>query len=137
MKQDLLLFLRFCAVGSVGFAVDSGVTLALHRFGLAPLTARVSAFLLAATVTWILNRDFTFRSGGGPRRWLLYVALTASGGLLNVALFWVWVGYFGTSRLNLVVGVAIGSAAALSLNFGVSKHLVFARDIGRGRYACN
>jgi putative flippase GtrA len=54
-------FLRFCLVGAAGSLVDAGLLQALVTLaGANPFVARVSSFLAAATVTWRLNRCFTF-----------------------------------------------------------------------------
>jgi len=120
---------RFCIVGTVGFVVDSALTLLLvGAGGLSPLVARVLAFLVAATVTWWLNRRFTFAGGarGGLGRWALYVASTTLGAAINVGVYALWVARFGDAAHSLVAGIALGSGAALVVNFLLSKHLVFA-----------
>lgn len=120
--------LRFGVVGTVGFLVDSSVLLVLtHYLAIAPLPARVLSFLVAATVTWKLNRHFTFaQTGSNPlREWGKYLTATATGGALNVLVYKGWISFTDTSTMNLVLGVAIGSIVAMSLNFLISKKLIF------------
>jgi putative flippase GtrA len=120
-------FARFCAVGVVGFVVDAGLTLALTQMaGWQPLPGRVLAFLVAATVTWSLNRRFTFRSDKGAATWAPYVALTAVGAGINVGTYMAWLWLAGQSAVNLLVGVALGSVAALGFNF-VASRAIFTR----------
>lgn len=126
MPRDLGEFARFCLVGAIGFVADAGLTLAFTQVLLwAPLPSRVLAFLMAATVTWFLNRRFTFRSSAGPASWLPYVLLTAGGALINVGIYAAWVGASGPAAVNIIVGVALGSIAALGFNFLVSRRLIF------------
>ena len=120
--------LRFCIVGTLGFLVDGATTLALVKMaGLSPMVARVLAFLLAASVTWQLNRRFTFRSDAARSSWLPYVALTSVGALVNIGVYRLWLGLNGVAPAQLVVGIALGSVAALVFNFGVSRRLFGAR----------
>ncbi len=119
-------FIRFCAVGAVGFVVDAGTTLALVHLGLAgPLLGRGLAFMLASSVTWMLNKRFTFQASGGLNRWSLYVVLTAVGALLNVGVYALWIGAFGSTPAQIVVGILWGATLALAFNFTLSKYLIF------------
>jgi putative flippase GtrA len=120
------MFLRFCLVGTLGFLVDSGVLLLLTTAGLAGAwIGRVVSFLVAACVTWLLNRRFTFRSRVTTASLVPYVLLTGFGALLNIGVYWLWISVFGEAPEMLVLGVAAGSVAALAFNFLVSKHVVF------------
>ena len=119
-------FLRFCAVGTLGFLVDSGLTVIATRFwGLGPTAARLLAFAVAATLTWALNRRFTFRSSAGAASWLPYFGLTAFGAVINVGVYRLWVAAAGSTPEQLVVGVAFGSVVALGFNWTVSRYIVF------------
>lgn len=123
-------FLRFCAVGTVGFAVDAGVLETLTRLaGWNPYTTRVLSFLIAASVTWLLNRRFTFeveRQSHLSREWLHYVSVNAMGGLVNYGVYALTVHEIVFVRSHLIVGVAAGSVAGLAVNYTASRHLVFA-----------
>lgn len=54
---------RFLLVGSIGFLVDSGLTLGLIALGFSPLLARPPAILVAMVFTWLANRHVTFAVG--------------------------------------------------------------------------
>ena len=120
-------FIRFCAIGCVGFVTDSVLLLLLvEQFGFAPLPARLGSFLAASIVTYILNGRFTFRRRtASVRQWFVYVLVTGLGALVNVGLYHAWVALTGTTAVNLITGVALGSIVALSLNYSVSRKLVF------------
>lgn len=120
-------FLRFCLVGVVGFLVDAGLTLLFTQTVLLPpLPSRIAAFVLAATVTWLLNRRYTFRSTAGARSWLPYVTATGFGAVINISVYWLWLRLVGESPEAIVDGVALGSVVALAFNYFVSR-AIFAR----------
>jgi putative flippase GtrA len=122
-------FLRFCIVGALGFVTDFSVLyLAVKWLGTGTLSGRVLSFLVAATVTWKVNRHFTFAKAGqgSVREWLQYLALTGIGGLINVSIYQVWIGLTDHSTLNLFLAVAAGSGTAMLCNFAISKYAVFA-----------
>lgn len=118
-------FLRFCAVGAVGFVVDAGLTLLLSQ-GLqwTPVASRIVAFVVAATVTWLLNRHYTFRSQAGLRSWAPYVMATGVGALINIGIYWLWLRVAGVAPAAILGGVALGSGVALAFNFFVSRAIL-------------
>ena len=77
-------FPRFCLVGGIGFVVDAVLLMLLHRIGgLSVIPARLLSFSIALTVTWLLNRLVTFRSGAARRKlreWQRYVVVNGAGG---------------------------------------------------------
>lgn len=123
MRSQLL---RFGLVGCVGFVTDAGLTLLLHtQVGLGEAAARVLGFLGAATVTWWLNHQFTFRVEGSASSWLRYVVITSAGAAINIACYLGVVHLLGTRPLHLLAGVAVGSIVAMGFNFWVSRRWVF------------
>lgn len=123
-------FLRFCLVGGVGFVVDAGALLLLIGAGLDRYSGRVLSYLAAATVTWVLNRRYTF-AGAAPqalhRQWAHYVGVNALGAGVN---YLVYVGCLlasDTFYRHPVLAVAAGSAVALVFNFAANRYLVFRR----------
>ena len=125
MKQ----FFRFCIVGTLGFVTDFGVLYAVVKgLGMGPMAGRIVSFLVAATVTWKVNRHFTFvkEDAGSVREWLHYLALTGIGGFINVAVYQTWLWSTDHGTLNLFLGVVAGSAVALLFNFMIAKRAVFA-----------
>jgi putative flippase GtrA len=119
--------LRFAVIGTLGFIIDSSILVVLAKgLGVPPLPARITSFLCAATVTYLLNRTYTFRATGpGPGRWLRYVLITGIGALINIGTYHAWISAAGTTATDLVLGSAIGSVLALFFNFFASRHLVF------------
>ncbi|MFN5745227.1 MAG: GtrA family protein [Methylococcaceae bacterium] len=117
----------FSAVGAVGFVVDAGTLNAL-AIGLKvnPYAARGGSFLVAASTTWILNRTLTFRSNrkASVREWWRYAVLMAFGAAINLSVFSATVFYLGTSQQIMLVGVALGTASAMMLNFSTARYVL-------------
>jgi putative flippase GtrA len=59
-------FLRFCAVGASGYAVNLAVYAALLALGLHYLAAAAISFLLAAGSNYVWNRAWTFQASAAP-----------------------------------------------------------------------
>lgn len=59
-------FVRFCAVGASGYAVNLAVYAALLAAGLHYLGAAAVAFLVVALSNYAWNRAWTFRASGAP-----------------------------------------------------------------------
>ena len=59
-------FVRFCAVGASGYAINLAVYAALLGIGLHYLAAAAIAFLVAAASNYLWNRTWTFRTSGAP-----------------------------------------------------------------------
>lgn len=57
-------FVRFCAVGGSGYAVNLAVYAALLAAGLHYLAAAAISFLVAAGSNYLLNRTWTFQASG-------------------------------------------------------------------------
>jgi putative flippase GtrA len=121
-------FARFCVVGTIGFVVDAGILQALvSGLGADPYAARVVSFLAAASVTWWLNRRFTFAVSTRPSRaeWLRYVGFMVLGALANYGAYAIAITVSELVRANLWLGVALGSVCGLAINFATSRAFVF------------
>jgi putative flippase GtrA len=71
-------FLRFCAVGTVGFVIDAGILqLLVLGIGMSPYLVRIISFLVAASATWLMNRHYTFKveHRATHSEWARYIAL--------------------------------------------------------------
>jgi putative flippase GtrA len=125
--QSATQFLRFALVGVVGFVVDAGVLrLVTSVFGANLYTGRVISFLVAATVTWALNRVFTFgHTGARAAQWLRFVCVNSLGGAVNLGVYALLVGTLSSIRHNPTIAVACGSLVGMGLNFTLMKKVVF------------
>jgi len=120
-------FLRFGAVGAIGFLVDTAVVYALK--GPAGLyVAGATSYVVAATVNWGLNRVWTFRgrsSGRVHRQWALYLAANGLGFVFNRGTFFILVTVSELCRLYPVLAIAGGVAMGMFLNFHLARRFVF------------
>ena len=122
-------FLRYCAVGTVGYLVDVGMThLLMRELSLQLLPARLCAVGIAVAVTFALNRRFTFRLGS--RHMLLpallrYYLVQVTALSCNVAAFSaaakMWPAAFG----GLFLWIGVGSLVGLTASYLGARVLVF------------
>ncbi|GAA4620126.1 GtrA family protein [Saccharopolyspora hordei] len=86
--------LKFGTVGAITFFIDTGVFYALKLSVLShkPVTSKIIAVLVATLVSYVLNREWSFRTRGGRQRHseaTLYFAISAIGVGLYSAPLWV------------------------------------------------
>ena len=123
----LIQFLMFGTVGCVGFLADTATVYGLrHWLGL--YGAGAVAYGVAATVTWALNRVWTFRGrGSGPahRQWARFVFVNLGGFILNRGTYAALVTWVPLCADQPVYAVAAGAIAGMFVNFGLSRSMVF------------
>ncbi|MEN3951288.1 GtrA family protein [Iodidimonas sp. SYSU 1G8] len=128
-------FLRFGVVGTLGFAVDSGVLyVLLQETAAGPWLGRILSFLCAASVTWALNRSFTFADASPAkihRQWALFVGFMMLGGAINYGVYALVLAGGGATGLRPLLAVACGSIAGLAVNFTTSRLFVFRDGVSR------
>ena len=126
-------FISFAIVGVAGLIVDAAILwLMLHAFDLDRYTGRIPSYIAAATVTWALNRRFTFQSTGEDsgtgslfRQWLKFLTANLSGLIANFGTYTVCVTFIPLAVEYPLLGLIPASIAGLAFNFLASKHLVF------------
>ncbi len=122
-------FLRFGTVGSIGFLIDTGIVYGL-RYWIGLIGAGLASYLVAATVTWALNRAWTFRGRGHGsmlRQWATFLAANSLGFLLNRGTYAALVLAVPLCAAYPVLATAAGTGAGMFVNFGLSRRLVFRR----------
>ena len=121
-------FLRFGVVGTAGFLMDTAVLYAMLRLGSGPYGGRIASYLAAATLTFALNRAWTFRGAASApvaRQWGAFVALNLVGFAANYGTYAALIAGSQTVADHPVLGVAAGSLAGMFINFAVSRRFVF------------
>jgi len=124
-------FARFAVIGTIAFFVDTLTLYAALAVGLGFYAGRAVSYLVAVTFTWYGNRRITFtqtRASGTAaiaREWLTFVATNLVGGAANYATYALLVASVGVVRAFPVLGVAAGSLVGMTLNFTLSKFVVF------------
>lgn len=125
---------RFAAVGTIGFLIDSGLLLACaFDFGWNLLVARALSFGVAASTTWALNRVLTFTSNAESardlsREWVRYLLACGCGGAVNYLIFVLAVELSALVARHPVTGVAMGSIGGMSVNYVLYSIYVFRSD---------
>jgi putative flippase GtrA len=123
----LVQFLMFGTVGTVGFLVDTATVYALRR-SLGLYVAGMAAYLVAASVTWILNRVWTFRGlGDGPvhRQWARFLVVNLGGLVLNRGTYALLVTFVPLCAEQPVFATAAGAVAGMFVNFTLNRTIVF------------
>ncbi|WP_119677496.1 GtrA family protein [Indioceanicola profundi] len=130
-------FAIFAAIGVAGLLVDmAALWVALNPLGLDLYTGRLFSYLCAASFTWWMNREFTFKGvsrRGAVRQWGRFLAANAVGAAVNYAVYAVVIavvpltGLWPDEAAELIpyAGVAAGSISGLVFNFTLSRLVVF------------
>ncbi len=120
--------LKFGTVGGLGLLWDVSTVYALQRL-VGVTAAALSAFFIAATMNWMLNRLWTFRGRGSDaslvRQWLSFLGANGLGFILNRSTFFALIWLLPFCRAHLVTALAAGSLAGMGANFTLSRRLVF------------
>jgi putative flippase GtrA len=127
-RRNRQVLSRFLVVGAVGFCTDGGLLSWLMGQGWTIVQARSLSFLAAVSITWWLNRVWTFRAvqPAAPRReYVLYFLTQVGGALINLLVFFVLVHAFETLRHLPLIPLAAGAAVAIVFNFSVSRLVVY------------
>jgi putative flippase GtrA len=120
--------IRFGVVGAVGFGVNVSAVYAVRAFvGL--YVAGLVAWLAAATVTWLLNRVWTFkeraRTAALHRQWAMFVTANLVGFLLYYGTYVALVTFSAFFAAEPVAAVFAGMLAGVAANFSLSRSWVF------------
>jgi len=111
-------------IGGMTFVVDASIVqLLVIGMGLNPYLARVFSFLAAASLTWALNRRYTFETKArpSPREWSMYLGLMILGGAINYTTYALCIAFIHVAATQPWLGVAAGSVAGLGVNFVTSR----------------
>lgn len=124
----LVQFGMFGVVGLIGFVVDTMTVYALrHAVGL--YVAGLAAYLTAATGNWLLNRLWTFRDHQSSEpwcvQWLRFMGANLWGFAVNRGLYVILVTFIDAAAREPVIATFAGAIAGMTLNFNLSRKLVF------------
>lgn len=122
-------FISFAFVGVAGLIADAAVlALMLHGVGADPYSGRVISYIAAATVTWALNRAFTFKgqsSGSLLRQWAKFLLANLSGFAANYLTYASCINFVPLMQEYKLLALVPASIVGLVFNFTASKKLVF------------
>lgn len=121
-------FLKFAGIGVAGFLWDAGIFHILTAFAaMSPYVAKVLSYFAAATVTWWLNRRFTFAPSGlnAASEWARFLGVNLIGALVNYGAFVIILTQVTVASRYPLLAVAAGALAGLVFNFFLSNKFVF------------
>ncbi|MBU2790022.1 GtrA family protein [Acidithiobacillus caldus] len=128
-KQQVL---PFAVSGVLGFLTDAAVVWIMTSYGgWGDIPAQLLAFMVAVTVTWLVNRSWTFAEHASERwvkEWLRYTTANSVGAAVNNAVYIVLVLTLSLFSKHPIFAVAAGSVVGMGVNFMASRRLVFRRS---------
>ncbi len=126
-------FLKFGSVGALGTVTNLIIYSTLIFLNVNYNLASVSAFVVAVTQNFVLNKRWTFsdHDAGIKHRFVKYVALNFLSFLLNLAILNLVIYFFGADKTTQIIAQVLGIAGAMVTNFIGSHLLVF--KTGKGR----
>lgn len=130
-KYNLKELFLFSFVGVIGFIVDSSILILLVQLRFNPYLGRIVSFFIAASCTWLLNRNLTFRTNRTfslLKEWLKYLMANSVGAVLNYGVYAILLFKVPLVGTHPVLGVAAGSVAGLFANYTNSRLFVFRVD---------
>jgi putative flippase GtrA len=119
----------FILVGGTGFLMDAGCLILLfHVLEFGHYSSRLVAFAVAVTVTWILNRTYTFQATK-PRNihteYVKYFSTQTIGALINLGIYALCLAASPVMRDLPVLALGVGSVIAMVFNYFAMKFYVF------------
>lgn len=121
--------IKFGIVGTVGFSVDALVLLFfVHIVEYSIPVARLSSFLIAVLVTWLINRNLTFSKNNKftiKKEYFLYLFIQTIGALINYIIFIILVYNFELFKSYLVLPLGFASIIVMFFNFFMLKKFIF------------
>ncbi|HEX3588612.1 MAG TPA: GtrA family protein [Pseudonocardiaceae bacterium] len=138
--------LKFAFVGGICFVITLAVNygLKLTILGAKPVTAQAVAVIIATIVSYILNREWAFRTRGGRERAheaTLFFLISGMGVVLNTAPLWIsryaldlqvpHVDRFVQEFADFFSGMIIGTLIAMVFRWWAFKKWVFPDENAR------
>jgi putative flippase GtrA len=140
--------LKFAIVGGTTFIIDNGIWYLLKLTVLEdkPVTAKIIAIIVATIVSYVLNREWSFRTRGGRERHheaALFFLISGIGVALNSLPLYVsrYVLQFEEPHVSRLVqevadfasGSIVGMLLAMVFRFWAFKRWVFPDELGQKR----
>ena len=122
------LFL-FGISGVAGYLADSSITFFLKPV-LGLYASRIPAFAIAATVTWLINRNITFRDKKSRhdklwKEYTHYLSLMMLGAVVNYVVYAVSITFLKDLNYAVFICVGIGSLVGMIVNYLTSNRFIY------------
>ena len=116
-------FKKFCFVGGLGFVVDSLLFLLLTQVTDNIMLARLLSFWLAASVTWLGNRIYTYNHQQFTDvffQWYKHMLTAHFSGGVNLLIFWLT-----KDTLSISIAFCLGIFVGVFSNYFLANRFVF------------
>lgn len=122
--------LSFMFVGGIGFIIDGGLLTHLMQSGWKSFSARSVSFISAVTMTWLLNRLWTFRLeriSTMHKEYTLYFTVQAIGASINLGIYFLVIKFHPTLIEAPLIPLSIGAFLSMIFNYLALNRCVFNR----------
>jgi putative flippase GtrA len=150
--RDVMLrhreLLKFAAVGGTTFVIDTGIFIALKSTVLEskPVTAKVIATLVATIVSYVLNREWSFKTRGGRaghHEAMLFFLISGLAIVVTTAPLWLsryglhletpYISRFSQEIADFVSAQVVGTLLAMAFRWWAFRKFVFPHADARVR----
>ncbi len=117
----------FLLAGGTAFLVDAAVLwFGTGLIGLRPEVARIPSFAAAATLTWILNRSFTFQTSQAAswREFAQYMSAMLIGLTVNYVVFVMVILFSATAQSFPPLALVPATLAGMVINFFAARRIL-------------
>ena len=123
-------FTKFFIVGTFGFLVDALTLVWLLEINWPIFPARMASFASAVSVTWYLNRMWTFNQPALVKSTLVqqygyYLTIQVIGAGINIGIFFLVIYWFPKAGSQPLIPLALGSLVAMGFNYVLAKKVVY------------
>ena len=110
----------------LGFLINAGIIQISTAFT-GPVYAQILAFPVAVSVTWWLNRKYTFGASAKAwhAEWVRYIVANAVGWCVINGVYFFLIIKNQFFFMHPLYAISIGAVAGIFVNFSCSKWLVF------------
>ena len=117
-------------VGAFGFFVDALILVWLIEINWTLFPARMASFACAVSVTWYLNRMWTFNQSGQVKSTVVqqygyYLTVQVVGAGINIGTFFLVIYWIPMTVNQPLIPLAVGSLLAMGSNFILAKYVVY------------
>lgn len=116
-------------MGTIGFLIDATIlTVLVTGYDWQHYSARLVSFACAVSVTWYLNRRWTFNRRATPNKkkeYAAYLMIQSVGAMINYGVFIALVATNIMFAQIPAIPLAFGSLVALVFNFSAARAIVY------------
>lgn len=116
-------FLRYSLVGVVNTVVGYAVIFLLMYLGTNPLASNALGYMVGFVLSFVLNRNFTFRSTGGQRIEIIRYLLVF--GISYLANFAILLLLIGVTNTHTALAQVLAGVIYFGFSYVLNKYYVF------------